>query len=75
MKLRGRVTKRLLYAGTKSEHEGITLSTSQGELKLRRKGENPFWDETLADLEGKEIEGEGIIRGDQFIMDYWVVID
>ena len=75
MKLRGRVTKNLLYAGTKSEHEGITLMTSQGELKLRRKGGNPFWDETLADLEGKEIEGEGIVRGNQFIMEHWVIID
>ena len=75
MKLRGHVTKKLLYAGTKSEHEGITLTTLQGELKLRRKGGNPFWDETLAHLEGKEIEGEGIIRGNQFIMEHWVVID
>lgn len=75
MKLRGRVTKRLLYAGTKSEHEGTTLATSQGEFKLRRKGGNPFWDETIAHLEGKEIEGEGIVRGDQFIMEHWAIID
>ena len=75
MKLRGRVTKKLLYAGTKSEHEGIALTTLQGELKLRRKGGNPFRDETLAHLEGKEIEGEGIIRGNQFIMEHWVIID
>jgi hypothetical protein len=75
MKLRGRVTKKLLHVGTKSEHEGITLTTLQGELKLRRKGGNPFWDEALAHLEGKEIEGEGIIRGNQFIMEHWVIID
>ena len=74
MKLRGCVTKKLLYAGTKSEHEGIVLTTLQGEFKLRRKAGNPFWDETLAHLEGKEIEGEGIIRGNQFIMDRWVII-
>lgn len=75
MKLRGRVTRKKLYVGTKSEHEGITLMTLQGELKLRRKGGNPFWDETLARLEGKEIEGEGIIRGNQFIMENWIIID
>jgi len=75
MKLRGRVTKKLLYAGTKSEHEGITLVTLQGEFKLRRKAGNPFQDDTLAHLEGREIEGEGIIRGNQFIMDQWVIID
>jgi len=75
MKLRGRVTKKLLYAGTKSEHEGMALTTLQGEFKLRRKGGNPFWDETLSDLEGKEIEGEGILRGNQFIVDHWEIIE
>ena len=74
MKLRGRVTKKLLYAGTKSEHEGIALTTTQGVFKLRRRRGNPFQDETLAQLEGKEIEGEGIIRSNQFIMDDWEVI-
>jgi hypothetical protein len=75
MKLRGRVTKKLLYAGTKSEHEGIALTTTQGLFKLRRRAGNPFWDETLAQLEGKEIEGEGIIRSNQFIMDHWEIIE
>ena len=75
MKLHGHVTKKLLYAGTKSEHEGIVLKSSQGEFKLRRKGGNPFWDEAIAYLEGKEIEGEGVIRKNQFIMDHWEVIE
>lgn len=74
MKLCGRVTKAILYAGTKSEHEGIVLTTPEGEFKLRRRMGNPFWDEVLAQLEGKEIEGEGIIRGDQFIIDRWQMI-
>ncbi|SPD74671.1 hypothetical protein PITCH_A290055 [uncultured Desulfobacterium sp.] len=75
MILRGRVTKKLLYAGTKSEHEGIVLITSQGGFKLRRKSGNPFWDEDLAQLEGKEIEGQGIIRGGQFILDHWKIVE
>jgi hypothetical protein len=75
MKLRGRVTRKLLSAGTKSEHEGIALTTPRGVFKLRRRTGNPFRDETLAQLEGKEIEGEGIIRSNQFIMDRWEVID
>ena len=71
MKLRGRVTKRILYPGTKSEHEGLVLLTPDGEFKIRRQGGNPFWDEIIASLEGKEIEGEGILRKGQFIMSRW----
>ena len=71
MKLRGHVTRKLLNRGTKSEHEGLVLLSPEGEFKLRRQGGNPFWDETLASLEGKEIEGEGIVRKQQFIMSEW----
>jgi hypothetical protein len=74
MKLRGEVTKRVLYPGTKSEHEGFVFITAEGEFKLRRQGGNPFHDETLDQLEGKEIEGEGILRGSQFIMSVWKIL-
>ena len=37
--------------------------TPEGEYKLRRQGGNPFWDESLAPLEGKEIQCEGLLRG------------
>jgi hypothetical protein len=74
MKLRGRVVKKLLYAGTKSEHEGLVLVTAEGEFKLLRKGGNPFWDETLAELEGKEIEAEGTLRETRFTTARWTVL-
>jgi hypothetical protein len=74
MRLRGKVVKKLLYAGTKSEHEGLVLVTAEGEFKLQRKGGNPFWDETLAELEGKEIEAEGIMRETRFAMSRWNVL-
>ena len=74
MNLRGRVKKKLLYVGTKSEHEGLVLVTSEGEFKLQRKGGNPFWDETLAELVGKEIEAEGNLREARFIMSQWTVL-
>jgi hypothetical protein len=68
MKIQGHVVKKKLYTGTKSEHVGLVLVTPDGEYKLRRQGGNPFWDETLAPLEGKEIECEGMLRGTQFVM-------
>ena len=71
MKLRGHVTRKLLNRGTKSEHEGLVLVSPEGEFKLRRQGGKPFWDETLASLEGKDIEGEGILRKQQFILSRW----
>lgn len=74
MIFRGTVAKRLLSAGSKSEHEGLVLVTDAGELKLRRQGGNPFWDETLAPLEGRQIECEGLLRGDQIIMTRWTVL-
>jgi hypothetical protein len=75
MKLRGRVTKKLLNKGTKSEHEGLVLLAPEGEFKLRRRAGNPFWDETLSSLEGREIEGEGILRKGQFIMSAWKTLE
>lgn len=74
MKLRGHVIKKKLYAGTKSEHEGIVLVTPGGEFKLRRRMGNPFRDEAMEQLEGKEIEGEGILRDNVFIMDHWNIM-
>jgi hypothetical protein len=74
MKLRGRVEKKLLYAGTKSEHEGLVLVTDDGAFKLQQKGGNPFWDEGLAELEGKEIEAEGILRETRLTMSSWTVL-
>lgn len=75
MKLRGHVTKKILYSGTKSEHEGFVLVTTDGEFKIRRQGGNPFYDDTIASLEGKEIEGEGILRKGQFIMSRWIILE
>ena len=74
MKLKGKVAKKLLYAGTKSEHEGLVLVTAEGEFKLLRKGGNPFWDDTLAELEGKEIEAEGTLRETRFAISRWAVL-
>jgi hypothetical protein len=51
------------------------LATDDGELLLRRQGGNPFSDETLESLVGKEIDGHGRLVGDTLIMDRWEEMD
>ena len=68
MKLKSFVRKKRIFKDTKSEHEALVLVTPEGEYKLQRQGGNPFWDDVLAELEGREIEGEGMLRGNRFIM-------
>ena len=74
MTLEGRVVRKRVSAGSKSEHEALVLVTPDGhEYKLRRVEGNPFRDPELDALEGKRIECEGILRNGQFIMARWSV--
>lgn len=76
MTFRGRVARKRLSAGSKSEHEALVLVTPDGEeYKLRRQGGNPFRDPELDVLEGKQVECEGIVRDGQLIMSRWSVLD
>ena len=75
MEYQGKVQRRRLAPGSKSEHEGLVLVTESGEYALRRQGGNPFWDEELAPLEGRLIECDGLLRGSQLIMTRWRVLD
>lgn len=62
IKLRGKVVPATVGAGSKSEHVGLKLETSEGSYVLRRKGGNPFYDETLQALTGKVVEAVGTIH-------------
>ena len=75
MTFQGRVVRKRLSIGSKSEHEAIVLVTQGGEeYKLRRQGGNPFRDPELDVLEGKRIECEGVLRNGQIIMTKWSVL-
>lgn len=71
MQLTGRVTKKLFAAGSKSEHEAVTLVTDKGEYILRRRGGNPFFDQELESLVGKTIRCTGDLTDYTFLMDDW----
>ena len=71
----GRVVKKRVAQGSKRDHLAVVLETGAGSLVLRRQGGNPFWDEELAPLEGRQIECDGLLRGSQLIMTRWRVLD
>ena len=75
MILEGRVIRKRINIGSKSEHVATVLVTSEGEHKLRLQGGHPFSDPEIDALAGKHIRGEGIMSAGQFIMERYDVID
>ena len=74
MEWRGTVKRKLIRRGTKSEHEALMLVTDRGEYKLRRVGGNPFWDQTLAELEGHGIICTGELDGAEVFLSSWEIV-
>ena len=70
----GTVEQSRIAAGSKSEHVGIVLRTSEGnEYVLRRMGGNAFRDPVLEKLVGETITGTGLVAGNSYIMRRWKV--
>ncbi len=70
----GKVSRRRIAAGSKSDRVGVTLDDGAGHVfALRRAGGNPFRDGTLEELVGKTITGSGTVSGRSFIMDSWKI--
>ncbi len=67
----GNVIYKRLSPGSKSERMAVVLKTDSCELVLRKRGGNPFVDETLDKLVGKRILARGIVAGTTLIMDSW----
>ena len=55
----GKVLKKLYSPGSKSEREAVMVRIDGREFLLRRRDGNPFYDESLNELVGKTIRGEG----------------
>ncbi|HLN74489.1 MAG TPA: hypothetical protein VK205_14450 [Prolixibacteraceae bacterium] len=67
-KLTGKVVVQKFAEGSKSEHDAVFLDTGKQKYRLRKKGGNPFYDESLHALVGKTIELEGNITPDFFVI-------
>ena len=63
MIIEGRVIKRRIAVGTKSEHDAVMLSTESGDYVLRRQGGNAFRDPELDRLVGETVSCDGVIHG------------
>jgi hypothetical protein len=73
MKFQGKVVRHPFAIGSKSEHQAVALLTSEGPLKLRRAGGNPFVDPELEKLVGREIDCDGEMHQGQLLMTRWNV--
>jgi hypothetical protein len=68
----GQVVKRSTAVGSKSERIAVWLETDAGSYLLRRTNGNPFADEKLESLVGKQISAAGdVIGGKTFLMSSW----
>lgn len=72
----GRVERRLLARGTKSEHAGMVLVDERGAVHaLRRAGANPFRDAQLEALDGRQLRVRGEAREGYFLVESWTAAD
>ncbi len=71
MTVQGRVERRHVGAGSKSEHDAVVLATRDGVYTLRRRGGHAFHDPALESLVGKELEFEGVLLENVFHVTAW----
>jgi len=71
MEMRGKVSRQIIAAGTKSEHEGVVLETDEGSYILRREEGEPFGDPALDALVGRQILARGFTSGHTLMMSDW----
>ena len=66
-KIEGIVEEHKVLKGTGSEHEGVVLTTDDGEkLRLQRVGGNPFSDSVTKALVGRRVSLTGYRLGNVF---------
>lgn len=71
----GKVVKKTVAPGSKSEREAVVLVTESSEYVLRRQGGNPFCDEQLNQLVGKQICCQGKQHQNLLIIINWTTVE
>lgn len=73
-RLRGRLQRAHVAAGSKSEHLALLLALADGDrVTLRRAGANPFRDPEMEALEGQVLIVEGERRERYFLVRHYTV--
>lgn len=67
----GKVIRKQLAVGSKSERSAVVLQSDGEEYVLRIQDGNPFHDPRLDDLVGKNIRASGLMHGNTFVMQDW----
>jgi hypothetical protein len=65
--LTGKVEKKDMGGTSKSAHSSFVLQTKRGDVKLRREGGNPFYDDFFEKYEGKDIAVKALIWASIFL--------
>jgi hypothetical protein len=72
MELLGKVVRKSVGSGSKSERMAVVLVTADAEYVLRRPGGNAFADPELDALVGSKIRATGTLHGFTFLLESWV---
>ena len=62
VELTGQVVIQKFGQGSKSEHDAVYLVIGKKKHRLKRRGGNPFYDESLHSLIGKTIKAKGYLN-------------
>ncbi len=73
--LKGKLELRIFGRTTKSEHWGVYIVTPDASYLIRPMDGNPFMNNPLEPLAGKEIEAEGRISDYIFFAKSWKVLE
>ena len=71
VRVRGRVERRVVGRGSKSERLAVVLVSATGDLVLRRRGGHAFRDPALEALADREWEFTGEVVETTLIVDSW----
>ena len=71
MTVRGRVERRRIGRGSKSEHDAVVLVADAGVYVLRQRGGHAFEDPALDALAGKVLEFEGDLLDNTLHITSW----